>query len=87
LILPEISLEDLRQSAERLRKKVKELHIQYAGGALEAITLSLGIALFPIHGTTGKAVMHAADEALYEAKHQGRDRVVIALTTEEQPPT
>ena len=87
LILPEISLEDLRQIAERLRRKVKELHIQYAGRPLEAITLSLGIALYPIHGTTGRAVMHAADEALYEAKHQGRDRVVIALSTEEEPPT
>jgi diguanylate cyclase (GGDEF)-like protein len=86
LILPEISLEDLRQSAERLRKKVKELHIQYAGEVLEAITLSLGIALFPVHGTTGKAVVHAADEALYEAKHQGRDRVVVALSTAEEPP-
>ncbi len=31
LILPEITVEDLRHSAERLRKKVKELHIQYAG--------------------------------------------------------
>jgi len=87
LILPEISLEDLRQSAERLRKKVKELHIPYAGGALEPITLSLGIALFPVHGATGKAVVHAADEALYEAKHQGRDRIVVALSTTEEPPT
>ena len=86
LILPEISMEDLRQSAERLRKKVKELHIQYAGGALEAITLSLGLALFPVHGATGRAVVHAADEALYEAKHQGRDRVVVALSTPEEPP-
>jgi diguanylate cyclase (GGDEF)-like protein len=87
LILPEISLEDLRQSAERLRRKVKELHIHYASTPLEAITLSLGIALYPVHGTTGKAVIHAADEALYEAKHQGRDRVVVALSTEEEPPT
>ena len=85
LILPEISLEDLRQSAERLRKKVKELHIQYSGGTLEPITLSLGVALFPVHGATGKAVIHAADEALYEAKHQGRDRVVMALSTPQEP--
>lgn len=87
LILPEISVDDLRQSAERLRRKVKELHIQYAGKPLETITLSLGLALYPVHGPTGKAVIHAADEALYEAKHQGRDRVVVALSTEEEPPT
>jgi len=87
LILPEISMEDLRHSAERLRKKVKEIHIQYAGETLDAITLSLGLALFPVHGITGKAVLHAADEALYEAKHQGRDRVAVALNTAEEPPT
>jgi len=86
LILPEISLEDLLQTAERLRKKIKELHIQYAGGTLETITLSLGVALFPEHGTTGKAVIRAADEALYEAKHQGRDRIAVALSTAEEPP-
>ena len=85
LILPEISLDDLRQSAERLREKIKGLHIQYVGERLETITLSLGIALFPEHGATGKAILHAADEALYEAKHQGRDRVVVALSTAEGP--
>ena len=86
LILPEISLEDIRQSAERLRENIKELRVQYGGQHLESITLSLGVALFPEHGTTGQAVLHAADVALYEAKHRGRDRVAIALNTAEEPP-
>ncbi len=86
MILPEISLEDIRQSAERLREKIKELRVQYAGQHLETITLSLGVALFPEHGRTGQAVLHAADLALYEAKHQGRDRVAIALSAAEEPP-
>jgi diguanylate cyclase (GGDEF)-like protein len=85
VILPEISLEDIRQSAERLREKIKELRVQYGSGVLETITLSLGVALFPENGTTAKAVLHAADEALYEAKDQGRDRVVVALNTAEGP--
>jgi PleD family two-component response regulator len=38
-----------------------------------------------MHGTTGRAILHAADEALYEAKHQGRDRVMVALNTAEDP--
>jgi len=87
LILPEISPEHVLNSAERMRERIKEINIQYSGGVLENITLSMGVALFPIHGTTGKAVLHAADEALYEAKHQGRDRVVIALDTAEAPST
>jgi diguanylate cyclase (GGDEF)-like protein len=87
LILPEISPEDVRNSAERMREKIKELNIQYNNVVLENITLSLGVALFPVHGTTGKAILHAADEALYQAKHQGRDQVVIALNTANAPST
>ena len=87
LILPEISPEDVHESAERMREKVKELNVQYSGGVLENITLSLGLALFPAHGTTGRTVLQAADKALYEAKHQGRDRVVAAPNTAEAQST
>jgi PleD family two-component response regulator len=34
--------------------------------------------MFPEHGATSQRVLNAADGALYEAKRQGRDRVVIA---------
>jgi diguanylate cyclase (GGDEF)-like protein len=40
--------------------------------------LSLGVAVFPDHGSTGEAVLKAADAALYRAKREGRDRVVVA---------
>jgi diguanylate cyclase (GGDEF)-like protein len=78
LIFPEVSLSNIVQRAERLREKVKELHVQHEGRQLGAITISLGIALFPEHGTTGRALLQAADAALYEAKHKGRDCVVVA---------
>jgi diguanylate cyclase (GGDEF)-like protein len=84
LIVPEISLPDIRRHAERLREEVKDLRIQYNGGTLETITLSLGVAVFPEHGMNGKAVLHAADAALYEAKRRGRDQVVIASGAPEE---
>lgn len=87
VIMPEISLTDGQQSAERLREKIKEVRIQYGTGVLENITLSLGVALFPDHGTTARAALHAADEALYEAKHRGRDRVIVAASPVEDPST
>ena len=42
--------------------------------------LSLGVAAFPLHGTTSAALLRAADAALYQAKHQGRDRAIAAET-------
>jgi len=38
----------------------------------------LGIAIFPDHGRNGEAVLKAADIALYRAKTEGRDKVVMA---------
>jgi diguanylate cyclase (GGDEF)-like protein len=38
----------------------------------------MGVALYPLHGRTIENVLRAADSALYRAKQEGRDRVVIA---------
>jgi len=78
LILPEASLEVTRQRAEHLRGDIKHLHAQYHDQPLGAVALSLGVAVFPDHGSTGEAVLKAADAALYRAKREGRDRVVVA---------
>jgi predicted signal transduction protein with EAL and GGDEF domain len=42
------------------------------------LTISVGVAVFPEHGTSPKELMAAADAALYGAKHNGRDQVVVA---------
>lgn len=77
LILPEVSLETTRERAEYLRQTVKRLRIQYAGQTLGPVTLSIGVAAFPIHGPVGPVLMRTADTALYQAKREGRDRVVV----------
>lgn len=41
-------------------------------------TASIGIASYPVHGETPTAVVHAADDALYRAKHAGRDTAEVA---------
>ncbi len=48
------------------------------GRSIGPVTVSCGIGLFPDHGTSAEVVMKAADRALYRAKQQGRDRVVLA---------
>jgi diguanylate cyclase (GGDEF)-like protein len=77
LILPEVSLEQAQRRAEQIREEVKLLNIQYNDVALTAPTLSLGIAMFPEHGETSQQVLSAADTALYTAKRNGRDRIVV----------
>lgn len=77
LILPDTTLDAARQRAEQLRAAVKELAIQHRSRRLKSVTISAGVALFPDHGTTADAVLRAADLALYKAKAEGRNRVVI----------
>ncbi|MDY0092307.1 MAG: diguanylate cyclase [Candidatus Vecturithrix sp.] len=77
LILPEASLLDTLQRAEELRFMVRELGIRYHDSILH-ITISIGVAALPEHGHDPKDVLNAADMALYQAKDQGRDCVVVA---------
>ncbi len=80
LILPDTSLEVIQQRAEMLRNEIKQVRSLHSGKSLGAVTLSVGVALFPLHGVTSESLLHAADAALYQAKRAGRDRVVIAET-------
>jgi diguanylate cyclase (GGDEF)-like protein/PAS domain S-box-containing protein len=78
LILPEASLEITRQRAEQILVGVRDLRVRQGQKILDSITLSLGVAVFPKHGTTHRALLQAADVALYCAKETGRDRVCLA---------
>ncbi|MBI5032768.1 MAG: diguanylate cyclase [Chloroflexi bacterium] len=78
VILPDISQEHALERAERLRTQIKQLNMRYDDRSLGAITVSLGIAIFPQHGLAGEALIKAADEALYDAKRAGRNRLEIA---------
>lgn len=78
LILPEATREVTRQRAEQLREKIKHIQVLYENQVLDGVTMSLGVAVFPLNGKSGEDVMKAADDALYQAKREGRDRVVVA---------
>jgi diguanylate cyclase (GGDEF)-like protein len=80
LIFPETSIDTACARAEELRRNVEEFHPKYLGEGLGSITVSMGVAVYPEHGQTPEALLKAADEALYQAKRQGRNRVVAAST-------
>lgn len=78
LILPEASLEETRLRAEQLRQEFEATPLHYEDRSLAPLTLSFGVAAYPEHGKTAEEVLHAADAALYRAKREGRNRVVVA---------
>jgi diguanylate cyclase (GGDEF)-like protein len=78
LILSEATIDGACQRAELLRKELTELMVQHAGQSLAAINISIGVAACPNNGITSEELVRAADQALYRAKVEGRDRVVLA---------
>ena len=81
-ILPETSREAARQMAERLRTTVAA-HLFTGGGGIR-LTCSIGVSVFPDHGTDRETVLSAADSAMYAAKKSGRNRVCVADDPEVQ---
>jgi diguanylate cyclase (GGDEF)-like protein/PAS domain S-box-containing protein len=84
IILPTANLNAACMRAERVRSKLRELTVLHQGQSLGMITVSVGVAALPEHGTSPKELLEAADAALYRAKGDGRDRVVAADAP--QPP-
>jgi diguanylate cyclase (GGDEF)-like protein len=78
VVLFEADLEGAVARAEKLRAVVKESSLTLDGKTLPGPTASFGVATFPLHGATLAEVMKAADQALYRAKQEGRDRVCAA---------
>jgi diguanylate cyclase (GGDEF)-like protein/putative nucleotidyltransferase with HDIG domain len=72
LILPDTSQDDAFVVAERLRCALRE---EFAEESVP-ITISFGLATYPLHGETASSLLRAADEALYAAKDSGRNRTV-----------
>ncbi len=77
IILPGASLQNTHRRAEQLRIGIEGLAVEMYDEE-HTVTASLGVALFPEHGANIKEVIRAADCALYKAKNNGRNRVIIA---------
>lgn len=78
VLLPGATQEMAVQKAEDLRRKVEAVTVRYLDGTLPRITISIGVAAFPNAGDNPQAVLKVADEALYQAKADGRNRVHLS---------
>ncbi|HWH56761.1 MAG TPA: sensor domain-containing diguanylate cyclase [Terriglobales bacterium] len=82
VILSEASLEAAEERSKALCEAARQMLVHHRGKPLRSISISIGVAALGEHGTTTDALLHAADSALYLAKEQGRDRVIIAGRSE-----
>lgn len=75
ILLPETNTEDARLAMEKLRLKIEESPFHFRGERVQ-VTVSIGLSEF-VKGDTLDQVFERADQAVYEAKNAGRNRVVI----------
>jgi diguanylate cyclase (GGDEF)-like protein len=87
VLLPETDTAGGAVVAERLLAAVRRAPVIVVSSSTSAegepprrvpVTVSIGVAVYPVHGMTGAAVLEAADDALYAAKASGRDTYRIA---------
>ncbi|HUK52586.1 MAG TPA: GGDEF domain-containing protein [Candidatus Binatia bacterium] len=77
ILLVDADLEVARRRAEELRDGFGKMVVRHMNHKLDAVSFSMGVAGFPVHGLTSEDLLAGADEALYEAKAEGRNRVRV----------
>jgi diguanylate cyclase (GGDEF)-like protein len=80
MLCPEVSDESLRQIGERICERVRDLRVPLSesgedGLAVDGLSVSVGIAIYPEFGPDLQDVLLAADDALFVAKDSGRNQV------------
>ena len=78
IVMPDAAMKITRERAELLCDLTRHLIIRFEKKTLEAVSISIGVAVYPDDGSTGGAVLRAADTALYRAKREGHSRVLMA---------
>ena len=79
MLLPGATVEVAQARALAVLEAVRAMEVVIPNGApLNHITASIGVAAMPLHVARGDVLVAAADAALYQAKGQGRNRVVLS---------
>jgi diguanylate cyclase (GGDEF)-like protein len=83
LILASASSDDVVKRSQLLRGELQQLFVSHSGQALGRITFSIGIAAYPGNAASTEQLIRAADDALYRAKADDRDRTCVATNPPE----
>jgi len=79
IVMPRTDMAQARARAEMLCQKLRQLSFAHHGAVIANISISVGIACCPEHGSTMALLVDAADQALYRAKRAGRDRIICSV--------
>ncbi|MBI2263713.1 MAG: diguanylate cyclase [Armatimonadetes bacterium] len=87
IILPAVGWEQAREVAERFRRKVEENPFLRNPDPLK-VTVSMGLSTYPCHAMEEASLIQQADDALYQAKRTGKNRLCFpeTLPTEQPAP-
>ena len=78
IVMPNATPALTLERADIIRQQVGTIKIVHNGQELNALSVSVGVAVYPYHGKDANELMNAADAALYRAKAEGRNRVLMA---------
>lgn len=78
IILPETTKESAIRLAERIRVAVEGHRFQLEDGQAACVTVSMGVATYPEDGLNSASLVQSADSAMYQAKRDGKNRVVFS---------
>lgn len=78
VLLPDTDVETAYSMASKLVEQVPTIDtLAKQNGPIDTATTSVGVAVFPLHGNTGKELSDNADHALYQAKEEGRNQARV----------
>lgn len=79
MVMPRMSSEQARQRMDACRALIAHNPIVHDGTPVQ-VTISAGIASFPVHGTEVEDLLRSADDAMYKSKNDGRNRVTLGTS-------
>ena len=77
VILPYTSQEEALRTANRLLQELEEFSVRAPDGKPVKVTVSIGIAVYPLHGESARELFMVADNMMYRVKSEGKNRVAL----------
>jgi diguanylate cyclase (GGDEF)-like protein len=82
VVLPEANEEQTFLVGDRIRENVEKLSLQAPDGTTVKATTSIGMAVYPVHADNAKDLFIFADNMMYKAKTEGKNRIIVPTSSD-----